>query len=72
MMSPHEYTNNPNARPTTLNGPFTSEEVTRLTDLRHNFFAHSEYLERVIDERRIEFARWLLEHGKLTEACPDL
>ena len=72
-MVPHEYSNSsPNARPITLNGNFTSDEVARLTDLRRNFFAHSEYLERVIDERRLEFARWLLDNGKLSEACPDL
>ncbi len=70
-MPPHEYGNNINARPTTLGKNFTEEEVNRLADLRRNFHAHTEFLERVIDERRLEFARWLLDHGKLTEACPD-
>jgi hypothetical protein len=28
-------------------------------------------VERVIDERRMEFARWLHDNGKLSEACPE-
>lgn len=71
-MLPHEYGNNTNGRPTTLSGNFTADEVARLTQLRTNFHAHTEYLERVVDERRLEFARWLLDHGKLSEACPEL
>lgn len=70
-MVPQEYGNNFNGRPTTLGGNFSSDEVARLMDLRRNFHAHTEYVERVIDERRLEFARWLLANGKLTEACPD-
>lgn len=70
-MSPQEHANNANARPTTLNGDFSSAEVDALTDLRRNFFAHTEYLERVIDERRLEFARWLRDNGKISDACPD-
>jgi hypothetical protein len=71
MMS-QEYTNNLPGAPTTLSGNFTADEVARLVDLRRNVHAHTEYLERVIDQRRLEFAQWLLEHGKLSEACPDL
>lgn len=70
-MSPQEHSNSANAQPATLIGNFTSDEVTALTDLRRNFYAHTEYLERVIDERRLEFARWLMEHGKLSEAYQD-
>ncbi len=71
-MLSQEFTNGGNRRPATLSGNFTSDEVARLMDLRRNFHAHGEYLERVIDQRRLEFARWLLDHGKLTEAPPDL
>jgi hypothetical protein len=70
-MLPQEYTNNGCGRPTTLSGNFTSAEVKALTDLRRNFAAHGEYLERLLEERRLEFARWLLENGKLSEACPN-
>jgi hypothetical protein len=68
-MLPQEYSNN-NGKPATFGGNFSAVEIARLTELRHNFFAHTEYLERVIDERRLEFARWLLDHGKLSEANP--
>ena len=71
-MMPHEYTNNLPGGRTTLSGNFTADEVARLVDLRRNVHAHTEYLERVIDQRRLEFARWLLDHGKLSEACADL
>ncbi len=70
-MAPQEYGNNINGRPATLGGNFSSDEVARLVNLRRNFHVHAEYVERVIDERRLEFARWLLDNGKLTEACPD-
>lgn len=70
-MAPQDYSNN-NGKPATLSGNFSVDEVARLTELRHNFFAHTEYLERVIDERRLEFARWLLDHGKLSEANQPL
>ena len=70
-MAPQEFGNTFNGRPATLGGNFSSDEVARLVNLRRNFHAHTEYVERVIDERRLEFARWLLDNGKLTEACPD-
>ena len=70
-MMPHEYANNGSGRPMTLGKNFTTDEVERLMDLRRNFYSHSEYLEQMIDERRLEFARWLLDNGKLSEACPD-
>jgi hypothetical protein len=70
-MMPKEYGNTTNGRPATLGGNFSKDEVARLTNLRRNFYEHTEYLERVIDERRLEFARWLLDHGKLSEASAD-
>lgn len=56
-----------NSKPAMLTGNFTPEELARLNALRSNFRSRAEYLERVIDDRRLEFARWLLEHGKLSE-----
>lgn len=67
-MMPQEHTNNITGRPTTLGANFSSDEVARLVDLRRTVHEHTEYLERVIDQRRLEFARWLLDHGKLSEA----
>jgi hypothetical protein len=65
MMS-REYGNN-NTKPTMLTGNFTPEELARLNALRADFYSRAEYLERVIDDRRLEFARWLVENGKLHE-----
>ena len=65
-MFSREYSAN-NARPAILGTNFTADEMARLQSLRRNYYTHAEYLERVIDDRRLEFARWLLDHGKLNE-----
>jgi hypothetical protein len=70
MMS-HDYAHNGNSRPATLSGNFTADEVARLSNLRRNFHSHADYLRRVLDDRRLEFARWLLENGKLDDECQD-
>ncbi len=70
-MMPQDFAHNGNGRPTTLSGNFTADEVARLNDLRRNFHSHAEYLGRVLDDRRLEFARWLLENGKLDDQCPE-
>ncbi|HUY77823.1 MAG TPA: hypothetical protein VMV29_13710 [Ktedonobacterales bacterium] len=46
---------------------FTPAEVVRLTALRDNYTSHAEYLERDYDDCRLEFARWLADHGKISE-----
>lgn len=46
---------------------FTPGEVARLTALRDNYTMHAEYLERDYDDCRLEFARWLADHGKISE-----
>jgi hypothetical protein len=48
---------------------FSAEERERLARMRDGYHHHTEYLERVIDERRLEFARWLAENGRLSEAA---
>jgi hypothetical protein len=70
-MLPHELSTNVNGRPVTLGNNFSTDEVERLIDLRRNFHAHTEYIERVIDSRRLEFARWLLDNGKISEAATE-
>ena len=70
MMS-REFSSNNTTSPAILGESFTQEELSRLSALRENFHTHAEYLERVIDDRRLEFARWLLEHGKLSEGIGD-
>lgn len=56
-----------NPKPAMATGNFTPEELARLNALRANFRSRAEYRERVIDDRRLEFARWLVENGKLSE-----
>jgi hypothetical protein len=56
------------AAPQTIPGAsFTPAEVSKLTALRDNYTVHAEYLERDYDECRLEFARWLADHGKISE-----
>jgi hypothetical protein len=69
-MTPQEHTNNIIGRPTTLGTNFSADEIAKLVDLRHSVHEHTEFLARVIDQRRLEFARWLLEQGKISEAEP--
>jgi hypothetical protein len=71
MMS-REYSTNNTTSPTKLSDMFTPDELSRLDALRQNFYTHAEYLERVIDDRRLEFARWLLDHGKLSEGANEI
>jgi hypothetical protein len=66
-MSPQDVQPNTNPAPLALGGNFTAEEAERLHRLRENFHAQAEYLERLLDERRIEFVRWLLETGRIGE-----
>lgn len=46
---------------------FTPDELAKLAALRENYSSHAEVQERLFDELRLEFARWLVEHGKLNE-----
>lgn len=68
-MQPWESGVHIQAQPATTNDDddFTVEEKERLLALCQHFSAHPEYLEFGIDERRLTFARWLVEHGKLSE-----
>ncbi len=67
-MISRDFGANNNQLPATLGTSFTSEEMARLDALRRNYTNHAEYLERVIDDRRMEFARFLIEHGRLSES----
>ena len=50
-------------------GCFTVEEVAQLCALRQYFQAHSDHGDADAAIRRLEFARWLVQHGKLTDGC---
>jgi hypothetical protein len=65
-MSPHDSSTPANIPPTSLR-IFSRKEAERLAALRKRYQLHGEYFERVIDERRLEFARWLAEHRRLNE-----
>lgn len=47
---------------------FTPETLAKLSALRERFRGHPEYLELALDERRLAFARWLVETGRLSES----
>jgi hypothetical protein len=67
-MSAQDSHLNNNGTPIMLGQNFTPEEATRLHNLREYFRAHADYLERMVDERRVEFVRWLIETGKINES----
>jgi len=45
---------------------FTEAQMNRLSKLRRNLAEEGKYQE-LIDYRRLQFARWLVATGKLTE-----
>ncbi len=67
-MSAQDFQPNPNGTPIVLDGNFTTEEAARLRALRDNLHEHADYQEGSLDERRIAFARWLIETGRLSES----
>ena len=64
-MSPQESPPPANTSPALRS--FSRKEAERLSALRQRYQLQGEYFERVIDERRLEFARWLAEHRRLNE-----
>ncbi len=65
-MSPQDSPVPTNATPALLRN-FNRKEAERLAALRQRYQLYGEYYEHVIDERRLEFARWLAEHHRLNE-----
>ena len=45
----------------------STDEVTRLEEMRARLPAGGTCQEFELDERRVEFVRWLIAHGKLGE-----
>lgn len=66
-MSAQDFQANNNSSPTLLGSNFTSEEAARLHSLRDNFQSEAADLEG-LEEKRIEFVRWLIETGRLRES----
>lgn len=46
---------------------FTAEELARLSALRQYFQQHPDHGDSQAEIRRLEFARWLVLHGNLSE-----
>jgi hypothetical protein len=46
---------------------FTPEEFAKLAALRTHLQTRAVDIELDLDERRLTFARWLVEHGRLTD-----
>lgn len=62
-----EYGSGNDNQPVMLGDNFSVEEIAQLAALREHFQIHPQYWECGIDDRRLEFARWLVQHGKLNE-----
>lgn|GEM_PF-950886 len=52
-----------------IDGPFTTEEAKRLKVVRTQLYQCTEYLERVMDEHRLKFVRYLIEQGDLSDVA---
>lgn len=48
---------------------FTPEEAIRITQLRGRYRSLPLCFKLDINYQRLQFARWLLEHGRLDERC---
>lgn len=46
---------------------FPPETLAKLIALRARFGGHPEWIEYTMDERRLAFAHWLVERGRLGE-----
>lgn len=46
---------------------FSQEEGTRLMYMRENLYENAEMRQRVTDDCRMHFARWLYEQGEMNE-----
>jgi hypothetical protein len=45
----------------------TDEEISRLSKIRAQYDGHPECIELELDERRLTFARWLVNSGSFRE-----
>jgi hypothetical protein len=66
---PWEHETTSGSRPAVLEGAFTPEELANLYALRERTAQHTAYDELGLNEKRLKFARWLVEHGRLSEEC---
>ena len=50
-----------------LVGTFTAQEAERLNQVKQHICEKAEYLERMLDEHRLRFVRFLMEVGDITD-----
>ena len=58
---------NQTPRASVVAAAFTPEEVARLRELREEYEAYQACREFGLDPRRLHFARWLVQQGRLNE-----
>lgn len=46
---------------------FAWDEAMKLLDMREYLYENAEMRQRIANDQRMHFARWLYEHGKLSE-----
>ncbi len=51
-----------------IDAGFVWEEAIKLIDMREHLYANSEMRQRVAEDNRMQFARWLYEQEELDEA----
>jgi hypothetical protein len=66
-MLPREHETENGGGAAVLEGQFTPEELAKLLALRALVATLSPYDELGLDEKRLKFARWLVEHGRLSD-----
>lgn len=52
-----------------LGDEFTEEERVKLKEIRARFGGHPECAELGLNERQLTFARWLVDHGRLSDGA---
>jgi ABC-type branched-subunit amino acid transport system ATPase component len=62
-----EHEHNTDGKTATALAAFTAVELARLERLRERHAAYLGYAEQGLDLRRLEFARWLVQRGILSE-----
>ncbi len=50
-----------------LSMDFTLDEANRLLHQRTHIYENAEMQQRLVDDSRMHFARWLYEHGEMNE-----
>ena len=67
MISHEELTTSQASASPEMADALTSEEMRRLDAFQRSCDYQPQYLEWEIDPRRLEFARWLVQHGRLSD-----